>query len=384
MDGSIFTPNAPGILVDATDALGRKGRAFVPNPLPPKELSSKALRLALSEADQEIARLDGMGRQIERPELLFGIPLRNEAVLSSAIEGTHTTLADLVRYEATRRPRSGDDLQVESYVKALEYGRRRVQEIPTGSRLFCELHEILMEHSDRKRTTPGHVRDCMVFIGKGTFEESRFVPPPSMFVGELIDNLARYLSDEDEAALIKLAVAHYQFETIHPFRDGNGRIGRLLIALWLHQQNILTTPTLFLSAYFEKNRNAYYDALLKVSTDGAWEAWLIYFLRGVTAQSRDTCLRTKKLIELRDEYKRRLTGPRASTGPSKLVDDLFAIPAISVPSAARILGVTYAAAKATVAKLVEAKILSAPEKVHGVSFYYAEELIELIEAPIEV
>jgi Fic family protein len=321
-----------------------------------------------------------MAGHIERPELLFGIHLRREAVLSSAIEGTHTTLAGLVRFEVTRHQSSDDDPEVESYVRALEFGLKRVEELPIGNRLFCELHEMLMEHSDHDKTTPGRMRDCTVFIGEGSFEGARFVPPPELFVPGLMDNLARYLATEEEAALIKLAVAHYQFESIHPFRDGNGRIGRLLISLWLRKQRILSTPTLFLSAFFEKNKHQYYDALLKVSTEAAWEPWILFFLKGVAEQSRDSNLRTQKLIALREDYKNRLAGPRASTGPPKLVDELFAIPAITVPSAARLLGVTYAAAKASVRKLVDAGILSEPEQHSGVGYYFAWELIDLIEA----
>jgi Fic family protein len=381
MDPRLFSPRSPGRLVDATDALGRRGKAFVPSPLPPvMELGGRELRLALSAADQELARLDALAQQIDRPDLLFGIHLRREAVLSSAIEGTHTSLADLARYEATRRQQSDDDPTVENYVRALKFGLTRVQEIPVGNRLFCELHEILMEHSDHRRTTPGRVRDCIVFIGEGTFEGARFVPPPDIFVGELVDNLTDYLVNENEAALVKLAIAHYQFEAIHPFRDGNGRIGRLLISLWLNREGILRSPTLFLSAFFEKNKQQYYDALLRVSTDGDWAVWIGFFLRAVATQSRDANIRTQHLLALREQYKRRLAGPRATMGPSHLVDALFDIPVVTVPGVAKLLGVTYAAAKSTIQKLVTAGILTGPDReATGVGFYYAGELIDAIE-----
>ncbi len=384
VDARDFNAESPGKLVQTTDALGRRGLAFVPDPLPPQaDFGSREIRIALSAADQELTRLDGIARQIEDPGALFSNYLRQEAVLSSAIEGTHTTLADLVMYEATHRRRTDDDPVVESYVKALRYGRERVAELSIGNRLFSELHHMLMQDSEHANTTPGLMRDCQVFVGPSTFQDARFVPPPEMFVPELMANLVEYLENENEAALIKLAVAHYQFETIHPFRDGNGRIGRLMISLWLHQQAMLTSPMLYLSAYFKRHQTQYYDALLNVSTRGAWHEWVIFFLRGVSTQSRDAWKRTQQLAKLRDDYKRRLAGPRASAGPQRLVDELFSIPTISVRMAMEILGVTYPAARSSIEKLLEAKIVEIDPAVYsGTRYFVARELIELISLPL--
>lgn len=382
---SQFTPNAPGRLVEATDARGAKGVAFLPDHLPPLklDLSARALRLSLSDADRAVARLDGIARQIERPDLLFGAYLRREALLSSAIEGTHTTLADLALFELTQKERSIDDVHVSNYVTAFQLGRERVNDLPIGRTLLNELHSVLLAASP-PGDNPGQLRDCIVYIGSPGFEAARFVPPPEFFVPELMDNLEQYLSSEDEAPLIKLALSHYQFEAIHPYRDGNGRIGRMLISLWLHCAGVLTAPMLYLSAFFERHKQEYYDALLRVSTEGAWEEWLLFFLRGVTQQSRDAARRTEVLANLRASYRARVAGPRVSEGVLRLIDDLFVIPALSVPSARRLLGVTAKPARASIQRLVDAGILTKDKELYRNQMYYhASELQRLTTIPLD-
>lgn len=385
MNAGNFLPSSPGKLVEALDARGQRGKAYVPGFLPPKLKWSAEMRLAQSAADQELARLDGIARQIDRPELLFANYLKREAVLSSAIEGTHTTFEDLVLFEASRQHRTNDDRHVENYVKALNYGRERVKEIPLGKRFFCELHKVLMQATDHERTTPGKTRDCLVFVGDPSFQSARFVPPPELFVDELLENLSNYIDDKEvEVPLVKLAVAHYQFEAIHPFRDGNGRVGRLLIVLWLYRKNILKAPMLYISAYFERNKGEYYDRLLNVSTNGSWDDWVVFFLRGVAEQSRDAWRRTQKLSDLRGQYKRRLNGPRVSASLYRLVDNLFDFPVISVPIAAEALGVTYAAAKSSVQKLIDIGILVAePKQYGGTGYYIAGELLSLVNKNLD-
>jgi len=306
-------------------------------------------------------------------------------VLSSKIEGTHTTLADLVLYEATRVAAPGGDNEVvANYLAAFDYGRARCGEIPVGRRLFGEMHEILMRGEDARATTPEQVRDCLVVIGTPPLSGARFVPPPALFVNELLENLETYLREETEAALIKLAVAHYQFEAIHPFRDGNGRLGRLLISLWLQKERILTEPMLYLSAYFEQNQNEYYDRLLRVSMHGEWTEWILFFLRGVETQSIDAALRTQRLVELRRAYHDRLTGPRVTQSLHRLVDELFKIPAISIPMARDFLRITYPAAKALVDRLVAAEILSRDSIViRGTAYYVAGELLNSLNEQVD-
>lgn len=382
---SQFKDRAPGRIVRAQDALGATGPAFVPISLPPGKvrLATREMRLALSEADRALARLDGMARRIERPDLLFSPYMRREALLSSAIEGTHTTLADLVLFEASNIKRSIDDLHVSNYVKAMDYGRSRVMDLPIGKTLFAELHKILMDASNHAKTKPGQFRDCLVYIGSPTFDGARFVPPPEYFVPELMENLESYLNLEDEAPLIKLAIAHYQFETIHPYRDGNGRLGRLMISLWLHREQILTSPLLYLSAYFERHKSQYYEALLNVSTRGAWEDWILFFLRGVAQQSRDAARRTDVLANLRATYRDRVAGPRVSQGVLRLVDELFTIPVLSVPGAMEALGVTAKPARASIARLEDVGILTKRQKYGNTVFYFADELINLTNMPLD-
>jgi Fic family protein len=385
MDKDQFNDSAPGRLVDVTDALGNRGAAFIPDELPPpRDFGAKSLRVALSDADRALSRLDGIARQIQRPDLLFRNYLRREAVLSSKIEGTHTTLADLVLFEASHESRAGsDDQVVANYLAAFNYGRERCAELRVGRRLFDEMHAILMRGTDAAKTTPGQIRDCLVVIGDPPMQNARFVPPPQLFVPELLENLETYLEADDEPPLIKVAVAHYQFETIHPFRDGNGRLGRILISLWLQREGILTEPMLYLSAYFERRRNEYYDAMLRVSTHGNWDDWLAFFLDGVTTQSIDATLRTQRLVELREQYHQRLTGTRVTQNLHRLIDELFVQPAISVPGACRVLGITYPAARNLIDRLVEAEILSSESvNIRGTAFYLGRELLTALEAPV--
>ncbi len=381
-----FTPQAPGELVDITDEAGNKGVAFLPLRLPIDipAVSGKSIRLALSRADSELARLDGVAGNIADPENLFLSALRREALLSSKIEGTRTTLADLALFDLVREPKN-DSLAVADYLEAYKYSRQRCREIPIGITLLSEIHGILVRHDDPERTGPGRLRERTVVIGTPPPRQARFVPPPWTFVRELVENLADYLQNENEAPLIKLAVAHYQFETIHPFLDGNGRVGRILISTWLECQRILTAPMLYISAYFQQQQEEYYDRLLRVSTHGEWEAWILFFLEAVETQARDSVIRAKNLDELRKRYHKEVEIANGrSHNTHKLVDDLFRIPITSVPSAVDLTGITYAAAKAHVQKLIELKILDGehPFSYKGTNYYFARELISAVEGPI--
>ncbi len=383
MDPSQFKAPFPGTLVAVIDTVGVPGHAYVPLPLPPKEiaLGRADFRLALSDADQQIARLDALAGQLEKPEDLFHAYLRREAQLSSAIEGTHTTLAGLALAEASQKAQTADEREVLDYVAALDYGRTRVAETSVGAILFNELHAILMRNAD-PRVQPGRFRDCLVVLGRD-LATARFVPPPEYEVEHLVSNLQQYLRTEREAALIKLAIAHYQFETIHPYRDGNGRLGRMMISLWLQEQRILNAPVLYISAYFERHQDEYYDALFKVSTSGEWEEWILFFLRGVAEQSRDAAQRMHRLVDLRSEYRRRVSGPRTSHGLIQLIDDLFINPACSVPGARRILNVSYNAARESIRKLEQAGILEPSSAKTGKNYWIASEIIRTFEEPLD-
>lgn len=341
--------------------------AFVPNPLPPAVPLDAELFRTLSEADRALGELAGLGRTMPNPQLLIGPFIRREAVLSSRIEGTQANLKDLYAFEVTQlnvsdsnasRPIS-DVQEVSNYVRAMEYGLERIKTLPISLRLIRELHERLMKGVRGDTATPGEFRRSQNWIGRpgSTLNDAQFVPPPVQEMQQALDAFEKFLHVENEyPPLVRLALIHYQFETIHPLLDGNGRIGRLLISLLLVHWNLLPQPLLYLSAYFERRRQEYYDLLLKVSEQGSWREWVIYFLRGIAEQSHDAITRAKKLQDLQIEWKKRLKQYRASA-TLRLVDFLFESLIITIPQAKQFLGVTYVSAQRNVEKLVDAGIL---------------------------
>ena len=359
--------------------------AFVPNPLPPPLTLDTALIRSLSEADRALGELAGLGRTFPNPHLLINPFIRREAVLSSRIEGTQADLADLYAFEARQLTLPGfqpaqeeaDVREVLNYVRALEYGLERVKTLPVSLRLIREVHALLMEGVRGKHATPGEFRRTQNWIGAPgcTLNDATFVPPPVDEMHTALDALEKYLHSEDEyPPLVRLAFIHYQFEAIHPFIDGNGRIGRLLLILLLVHWRLLPLPLLYLSAYFEKHRQAYYDLLLSVSTRGTWREWVEFFLRGVAEQARDAVVRAKQLQDLQAEWRVRLTQARASGLAIRLADTLFDSPFITIPHAQRRLGVKqYHSARRHVQRLVEMGILKplgAPS--YGKTFVAAE------------
>jgi len=359
--------------------------AFVPNPLPPPLTFDAALIRSLSEADRALGELAGLGRTFPNPHLLINAFIRREAVLSSRIEGTQADLADLYAFEARQLALPGfqpareeaDVREVFNYVRALEYGLERVNTLPVSLRLIREVHARLMEGVRGEHATPGEFRRTQNWIGAPgcTLNDATFVPPPVDEMHTALDALEKYLHSEDEyPPLVRLAFIHYQFEAIHPFIDGNGRIGRLLLILLLVHWGLLPLPLLYLSAYFEKHRQAYYDLLLSVSTRGTWREWVEFFMRGVAEQARDAVVRAKQLQNLQAEWRVRLTQARASGLAIRLADTLFDSPFITIPQAQRRLGVKqYHSARRHVQRLVEMGILKplgAPS--YGKTFVAAE------------
>jgi Fic family protein len=360
--------------------------AFVPQPLPPVLPWDKEWVNALSNADRALGELAGLGRTMPNPHLLIGPLMRREAVLSSRIEGTQADLADLYTYEASQLPLPGpkpsphesDLREVLNYVRALEYGRERVSALPVSLRLIRELHSRLMAGVRGKQATPGEFRIRQNYIGPlgCAVQDATFVPPPVPEMHEALDAFEQYLHVEDDyPPLVRLALIHYQFEAIHPFEDGNGRIGRLLLSLLLVNWKLLPLPMLYLSAYFERYRQSYYDLLLAVSERGAWCEWLRFFLRGVAEQAQDAIAKAKQLQDLQLEWRQRLTQARASAMLLRLADSLFESPMLTIPQAGKILGISYPAAQRNIAKLVEANILQqTSESTYGKTFRATEVL----------
>lgn len=364
--------------------------AFVPHPLPPSLTLNAGVVRVLSEADRALGELAGLGHSLPNPHLFIRPFIRREAVLSSRIEGTRADVADLYAYEV-QQPRlpgpatsadEADVREVANYVRALEYGLERVATLPISLRLIRELHEHLLEGVRGAYATPGEFRTRQNWIGppESTLSTARFVPPPPPEMRESLDAFEKYLHrGNDHPPLVRLALVHYQFEAIHPFVDGNGRIGRLLLSLLLINWELLPLPLLYLSAYFEQHRQDYYDLLMAVSERGAWSEWLAFFLRGVAEQSRDTIVRARKLQDLREDWRRRLTQARAPALLLQLADSLFEAPVLTIPQAQRILGVRhYNSAKLNVEKLVSAGVLQPLDDATYGKTFVASEIIDIV------
>jgi Fic family protein len=344
-----------------------------------------------------LGELAGLGRAMPNPDLLIGPFLRREAVLSSRIEGTQTDITQLYAFEAGQlslpgmksAPPESDTREVMNYVQAQKYGLERVKTLPVSLRLLRELHERLMHGVRGGIATPGEFRRVQNFIGSqgATIGDALYVPPPVNELNPALDAFEKYLHEGNELPpLVRLALIHYQFEAIHPFLDGNGRIGRLLISLLLVNWNLLPIPLLYLSAYFERNRRQYYDLLLAVSERGAWREWIVFFLEGMAAQSKDALVRAKKLQDLQAEWRQKLTRSRASALSLRLADSLFESPIISIPGAQQLLKLqSYRSAKLHVDRLVKAGILFNWESVRkydasiGAKIFLAPEILRILE-----
>jgi len=309
--------------------------AYVPNPLPPKIELDWELANLLSEANIKLGELSGAGQLLPNPHLLMGPFIRREAVTSSRIENTQSGLDELFLFEAdkTESPRIPDVQELVNYVNAMEYGIKRLQNLPVSSRLLCEIHEVLMSGARGEHATPGLMRTSQNWIGPPgcTLMDATYVPPPVLEMQVCFSDLEKYVhSNAKEPPLIQCALIHYQFEAIHPFIDGNGRIGRLLIILLLMEKGLLSQPLLYLSDFFERYRNTYYELLLNVSQQGDWNAWLTFFLNGVRQQSEDALSTIRKFLALKDEYEEIARGSRVPKAVNPLIEYLFGKPIVSI------------------------------------------------------
>jgi Fic family protein len=270
--------------------------------------------------------------------------------------------------------------EVLNYVRALEYGLQRLDKFPVSLRLIREVHERLMKGVRGEQATPGEFRTRQNWIGTPNcmLNEASFVPPPVVEMQAALGLLEHYLRDEDRTPpLARLAYIHYQFEAIHPFIDGNGRIGRLLIILLLVHWNLMPMPLLYLSAYFERNRSQYYDLLMAVSQRSAWREWLVFFLRGVQEQSFDAAQRGKQLQDLQADWQKRLAGVRSARA-LLLTNSLFEIPYVTIPQAAKLLNVTYQTADSSIKRLVDAGILKKIGKDSYNKTFAAADILKII------
>jgi Fic family protein len=351
-----FTNGTSGRLVSCP--LG--GPAFVPGPLPPRLHLDWALAARLERATHAIGALAGVARTLPNPHLLINPFIRREAVLSSRIEGTRSTLSDLVLFEAGGPSASGleDVREVANYVTALEYGRRRLAELPLSLRLIREMHRELMRGVRGENQMPGEFRRDQNWIGGVSVATATFVPPPLPEMNEALDAFEKYLHAPSELpALVRFALIHYQFEAIHPFADGNGRIGRLLLTLLFLSENLIPEPLLYVSAYFEKHRREYYDLLLAVSQAGRWADWLGFFLSAIEEQAQDAVSRANRLLDLKERFQREAHAVGATVPMLKLIERLFDRPAFGISDVAKELELTHRGAALIVEKLVGAGIV---------------------------
>ncbi|MFF2082604.1 Fic family protein [Nocardia sp. NPDC058176] len=336
-------------------------QAFTPPPLPPAVALAPSLIRQLSTADRAVGELAGLGRSLPSPELFGRALVRREAVLSSRIEGTVASLSDVAMYEAERPAKPAGDVQeVFNYMSAMDHLLDEDRRLPLSLPLLREAHQILMTGVRGDHATPGEFRRSQNWIGPpgSTISTARYVPPPPELLWSPLDAFEKYLHAEGELPpLLAIAAAHCQFEAIHPFIDGNGRIGRLLAVLLLVEWGLLPAPLLDLSSYIEPRRDRYYEGLLRVSTEGDWHGWFEFFLEVIERQARDSLARAVRLDTLRSDLRARVATARSSGLLAVLVDELFRAPVISINIAKAALGVTHRAATANVEKLVAAGIL---------------------------
>lgn len=364
--------------------------AFVPERLPPDLVLDTSLVNSLSEASEQIGELRGLGYNISNPNILISLFVRQEAVVSSRIEGTQADIEDVYAFEADQivlpgieggNPRS-DTREVYNYVRALTYGLKRVSDLPVSLRLIRELHEILMDGVRGGDAAPGEFRRVQNHIGPpgSGVEEARFVPPPVDEMLVALDSFEEYLHVENGyPPLIRLAFSHYQFEAIHPFRDGNGRVGRLLIALLLSEWGILPYPLLHLSAYFERHKQDYMDLMARVSADGAWRDWVLFFLKGVEEQARHAIEGARGLQRLQNEWRADLQEKRVSGWMLGLLDSLFEMPVVNSERIQREFEVTPPTAGKAIKKFEEADILREVTGKERNRIYIAERILRTIK-----
>lgn len=343
--------------------------AFVPAPLPPDpaiKIDAELSKL-LSEADWALGRLDGVASVLPNPDLFVSMYVRQEAVLSSQIEGTQSTLEDVLQFEVDSRGREfpKDIQEVVNYVGAMNYGLERLKTLPLSLRLIREIHGKLLEGVRGSHRTPGQFRMSQNWIGPAgcTLASASFVPPPVNEMRASLDNLEKFLHDDSFPLLIQCGLSHAQFETIHPFLDGNGRVGRLLITFVLCQRQALGRPLLYLSHYLRQRRAEYYDRLMATRNEGDWEGWLKFFVRGVREVSREATETARAILRLREKHRRvlseKLTREKPATAPYDflLLEYLFEQPIVTVRMVGQRLSCAFVTADKVVNRFIKLGLL---------------------------
>ncbi len=365
--------------------------AFIPTKLPPDpgvRMDDEMIHL-LSLADRKLGRLDGVTQILPNPDLFVGMYVQKEAVLSSQIEGTQASFIDVLQVDADSALKRQDVEEVVNYVKAMNFGMHRLSELPLSLRLLREIHAILLSGVRGSSRNPGEFRSSQNWIGPSgsSLATATFVPPAAVEMTTALRDLELFMhADSDIPHLIRIAMIHAQFETIHPFLDGNGRMGRLLIAFWLYQQQILTYPLLYISYYFKQNRSEYYDRLMNVRLQGDWEGWVKFFLKGV-AQVADEATQSAKLImKLKDKSMQIIQNEQSGKANSVLLLDLlFKSPVITINDVKDALKVSYPTAKTLTDSFCESNIIHCLDKsVQRNKRYIFTEYVSILSRGTEI
>lgn len=361
---------------------------FVPNNLPPTINYDESLTALISEASLQLGNLSGIGKLIPNPHLLIRPYLTREAVLSSKIEGTQASIVDVFRYEAGGMiGGEGKDVkrinEVVNYVHALN---KCLHDVSKGAKIDLQMmkntHKILMKNVRGQKLQLGEFRTAQNWIGAEDtkIEDATYVPPPPEYINELLVDLEQFIQNPPGRIpiLVQCAMIHYLFEAIHPFNDGNGRIGRLLIPVLLAQRKLLDQPLLYISAYIEHNKEKYYSLLLTVSEKSAWVEWVRFFLYGVITQANDAVNNIQRLMALKTKYEQKLITKKASGSATRLMDYLFSNPITTIPNAADYLHITYPPAKNALESLKDMGVLVEQNNKQRGRMFVAHEIISIL------
>ena len=359
--------------------------SFMPDSLPPEINWTPQLISSLSDANRLIGQLSGEGKQLPNPHLLMRPFIKREAVLSSRIEGTQATLGELLANDAgVSVNRSPDDLkEVGNYVKALDHGIQRLESLPLSLRLIREIHEKLMEGVRGDFATPGQFRKSQNWIGLGgcTLQNATYIPPSPEMLMHCLGEWEKFLHNTNVPPLVQAGLLHYQFEAVHPFLDGNGRVGRLLIILFLIERKVLDAPFLYLSAFFEATRSEYYDRLLAVSQKSEWNLWLEYFFNGIARMSEDAISRAERINLLIQNWREKITGQKPKI-LFEVIGLLAENPFWTTKKTAERLSVAFTTAQRAINLLQEKQIISQIDQAQRDRIFCATAIMDILdEAP---
>ncbi len=371
---------------------GEEVRSFIPNPLPPSpsvRVEDEVLE-SLAEAMLALGRLDAASLHLPDPDLFVYAYVRKEAVLSSQIEGTQSSLSELLQYELAETPAglTDDVVEVSNYVAALEHGLKRMRDgFPLSNRLIREIHGVLLSRGRGSGKMPGEFRRSQVWIGGSRPGNAVFVPPPHTYVEDCMGALEFFLHTEDDGIppLVRAGLAHVQFETIHPFLDGNGRVGRLLITFMLCHAGILSDPVLYLSLYFKRNRMRYYELLNEVRLTGDWEAWLMFFLDGVRETAEDAYLQYEKLKSIFETHRKQIENHGRRAGSALRVQEaLTKRPVLSLGEASNRAGLSFSATSSAMTLLTEIGIAREITNARRGRLYVYDEYLSILSEGTEL